>query len=71
MLWGIEWCCNFDEVVMRFFNLRIVFVVSFLILLMSFVVLEYFVVDVGLFCRNYLVIGLIRAFLMVDFTEVK
>ena len=56
---------------MRFFNLRIVFVVSFLILLMSFVVLEYFVVDVGLFCRNYLVIGLILDFLLVDFTEVK
>ena len=41
------------------FNLRIIFVVRFLILLMSVVVLENVVVDVGLFCRRYLVIGLI------------
>ena len=34
------------------FNLRIIFVVRFLILLMSVVVLENVVVDVGLFCRS-------------------
>ena len=38
---------------------------------MSVVVLKDFVVDVGLFCRKYLVIGLIWNFLMVDFTEVE
>ena len=49
----------------RFFSLRIVFVVVFLILLMSFCVLEYRFVDVGLFCINYLVIGLGLSFLFV------
>jgi len=44
---------------MYFINLCIFFVAAFLILLMSVAVLEDFVVDVGLFCRNYLVIGLI------------
>ena len=47
------------------------FFVAFLILLMSFVVLEDVLVDVDLFCRNYLVIGLIVAFLLVDFIEVE
>ena len=56
---------------MRFFNLRIVFVVVFLILLMSFVVLEYCVVDVGLFYTNYLVVGLGVTFLFVDLLEMK
>jgi len=47
---------------MRVFNFRMVFFVACLILLMSFVVLEYCGVDVGLFIRKYLVIGLFVAF---------
>ena len=38
---------------------------------MSIVVLENVVVDVDLFRRSYLVIGLILAILLVDFTEVE
>ena len=38
MIWDNEWYGNFGEVLMRFFNLRIVFVVAYLILLMSVVV---------------------------------
>ena len=38
---------------------------------MSFVVLEHCWVDVGLFIRNYLVIGLIVAVLFEDLIEVE
>lgn len=38
---------------------------------MSVVVVEYCVVDVGLLCRSYLVIGLSVAFLCVDLIEVE
>ena len=71
MLWVMKWCCNFGEVMMRFLICVLFFFVAFLILLMSFVVLEDVLVDVDLFCRNYLVIGLIVAFLLVDFIEVE
>ena len=45
--------------------------VAFLILLMSFVILEHCGVDVGLFIRKYLVIGLIVDFLFGDLIEVE
>ena len=32
VIWGMKWCCNFGDVMIRFFNLLIVFVVVFLIL---------------------------------------
>ena len=47
------------------FKLSIVFVVVFLILLMSDCVLEYCFIDVGLFCIKYLVMGLGLSFLFV------
>ena len=46
----------------RIFNLRMVFFVACLSLLMIFVVLESCGVDVGLFIKIYLVIGLDVAF---------
>ena len=46
----------------RYFNLRIMIFLACLILLMSFVVLEYCGLYVGLLIRKYLVIGLVVAF---------
>ena len=59
------------EVLIRFFNLHIVFFVLVCNLLVRFCVFVYFLVDVDLCCLNYLVMGLDLALVVVVLLVVK